>query len=192
MGGVIAHEMARQLEQQGEQVALLALLDSDAPQGRPTLTHEQVATLFIEDLLGMSAEDTGLELSRLHELEPEARLEWLREAAERSGVLPPGTGLAQLRALLTVFESNLRAFHEYAPQPGGTRALLLQAAESPSSPEDGGWTALIRGGLERHVLPGNHHSILMPPNVQQLAEQLRNALRFARQQSTNGTRVVRG
>ncbi|QSQ26379.1 non-ribosomal peptide synthase/polyketide synthase [Pyxidicoccus parkwayensis] len=183
MGGVIAYEMARQLEQCGEEVALLALIDSYTPQVLPALAPAQVVTLFIADLLGMSAEKTDLELQALQGLSPEAQLERLREAGERSGVLPPGTDLAQLRALLTVFESNLRALHQYAPQPGGTRGLLLQADQSLDMPEDGGWTALLRGGLERHVLPGNHHSILMPSNVQQLAERLQGAITRRRRSS---------
>ncbi|OJT20877.1 hypothetical protein BO221_28675 [Archangium sp. Cb G35] len=105
------------------------------------------------------------------------------EMGERSGALPPGMGLEQLRPLLRVFESNLRANQRYTARASGQRLLLLKAGEVTHQPEDGGWSAMAGGGLERHVLPGGHHALLRAPLVRQLAEFLREALASGTQDS---------
>ncbi|WP_249039737.1 thioesterase domain-containing protein, partial [Archangium gephyra] len=178
MGGVIAYEMASQLRQRGEEVELVALIDSYVPHGEalPELTPAEAAVLFTQDMLGTFGAQLLPELGQLDALEPEAVLARVLEVGERSGALPPGVGLEQLRTLLRVFEHNLRASQRYTARPSAQRLLLLKAGEVTGPPEDGGWTAVSGGNLERHVLPGNHHSLLRTPLVHQVAEHLRNAL----------------
>jgi thioesterase domain-containing protein len=178
MGGVIAYEMARQLRQRGEEVELVALIDSYVPRGEagPELKPIETEALFLGDLLSTFGVERMPELAPLEAVEPEAVLARVLEVGERSGALPPGMGLEQLRPLLRVFESNLRAGQRYTARPSAQRLLLLKAGEVSGQPEDGGWTAVVGGGIERHVLPGNHHELLRTPLVQRLAEHLREAL----------------
>ena len=178
LGGVIAYEMASQLRRRGEEVELVALIDSYVPRGEawPELKPAEAAALFLQDLLGTFGAEQMPEWEQLEALEPEAVLARVLEVGERSGALPPGVGLEQLRPLLRVFESNLRAGQRYTAHPSAQRLLMLKAGEVTGQPEDGGWTAVCGNGLERHVLPGNHHELLRTPLVQQLAEHLREAL----------------
>ncbi|MGZ3457722.1 MAG: thioesterase domain-containing protein, partial [Archangium sp.] len=134
------------------------------------------AVMFIRDLLGTFGAEQMPEWEQLEALEPDAVLTRVLEVGKRSGALPPGVGLEQLRTLLRVFESNLRAGQRYTALPSAQRLLLLKAGEVTGQPEDGGWTAVGGSNLERHVLPGNHHELLRTPLVQQLAEHLRKAL----------------
>jgi thioesterase domain-containing protein/aryl carrier-like protein len=178
MGGVIAYEMASQLRQRGEEVELVALIDSYVArrEALPELKPAEAAALFLGDLLGTFGAEPMPEWEQLEALEPDAVLARVLEAGERSGALPPGVGLEQLRTLLRVFESNLRASQRYTARPSAQRLLLLKAGEVTGQPEDGGWTAVGGSGLERHVLPGNHHELLRTPLVQRVAEHLREAL----------------
>ncbi|WP_276373759.1 amino acid adenylation domain-containing protein [Archangium gephyra] len=178
MGGVIAYEMAHQLRQRGEEVELVALIDSYAARSEalPELTPAEAAVLFTQDLLGTFGAESMPEWEQLESLEPEAVLARVLEVGERSGALPPGVGLEQLRTLLRVFESNLRASQRYTARPSAQRLLLLKAGGVTGQPEDGGWTAVGGSGLERHVLPGGHHELLRTPLVQRVAEYLREAL----------------
>ncbi|RKG86206.1 condensation domain-containing protein, partial [Corallococcus terminator] len=149
MGGVVAYEMARQLQARGEAVELLALIDpSPAKDDRVPFDvgdASQVASLF--------------ELDRGQLAAPEAEG-------------PQG------HTLLQVFTHNLRALKHYRPGPFQGRVLLLQASEAPTSegPRDEGWDALITGALVRETLPGNHYTLLRTPNVQALAKRLETAL----------------
>ncbi|MFP2929327.1 thioesterase domain-containing protein, partial [Pyxidicoccus sp. 3LG] len=176
LGGVIAYEMARQLRASGETVALLALIDSFVPNflaQEPEPDRMQLALMFARDLMGVS-----LDPDLLAGLEPEAVLERLLQQATRAGALPPGTSPEQVRTLFHVFEANLRASQRYQAPASTERVVLFKAKDGPS--EDGGWSTLVGTSLERHLLPGDHYTLLRQPGVRELAERLREALKKAR------------
>ncbi|WP_255208205.1 non-ribosomal peptide synthase/polyketide synthase [Myxococcus sp. AM009] len=181
VGGVIAYEMARQLRERGDAVALLALIDAYTPAAltaaEPEPAAAQVIAAFASDVLGLELTDLAPPDAPQS---PEAPLEALWEAGQRAGTLPPGMEPAHLRALLQVFETNLRAARRYQPpalNPG--RVLRLQATQGAEGlPEDGGWRALVGAGLEQHAVSGDHYSMLRAPGVRELADRLRSALKL--------------
>ncbi|MFP2903699.1 non-ribosomal peptide synthetase [Pyxidicoccus sp. 3LFB2] len=117
----------------------------------------------------------------LADLKPDAMLERLFQLATRVGALPPGTDTGHVRALFRVFESNLRAARRYEAPATESRVVLFKASDGPEGlPDDGGWSALVGNLLERHLLPGDHSSLLRAPGVRELAERLREALKHAR------------
>jgi thioesterase domain-containing protein len=181
LGGVIAYEMARQLRESGEPVALLALIDAYVPAvtvaREPKPDRLQLALLFARDLLGASLTGLPVDLESLAGLESDALLERLLQAAASAGVLPPGTDAEHLRVLFRVFEANLRAARRYEAPATRGRVVLFKAKDGAEElPEDGGWRALVGDALERHLLPGDHYSLLRQPAVRELAERLRDAL----------------
>ncbi|WP_164018210.1 non-ribosomal peptide synthetase, partial [Pyxidicoccus trucidator] len=185
MGGVIAYEMARQLRVSGEQVALVTLIDSYVPAvsvaTEPEPDRLQLALLFARDLMGASLADLPLDLESLTGLEPDALLERLLQLAASAGALPPGMDTDHVRALFRVFEANLRASRRYQAMPTEGRVVLFKAKDDAEGlPGDGGWSALVGDALERHLLPGDHYSLLRAPGVSELAERLREALKTAR------------
>ncbi|WP_163867352.1 non-ribosomal peptide synthase/polyketide synthase, partial [Myxococcus eversor] len=186
LGGVIAYEMTQQLRARGEQVELLALIDSYAPdvtraQEPSELDRLQMVGLFARDLLGASLTNLELDFEALATMEPDAALEHLLAASTRAGVLPPGTDPEQLKALLRVFEANLGAARRYVAKPLSTRALLFKATEHDADlPADGGWSSLIGVGLRRLAVQGDHYGLLREPGVHTLAAQLKEALKSSR------------
>jgi amino acid adenylation domain-containing protein len=179
LGGVVAFEMARQLEQRGERVEVLALIDpspatvSAAP--APEDTGAQVASLFAMDLGQLGRLELPAEL--LAQGDSEALLGHLLEEGRKAGLLVPEVGLEQLRALRDVFTHNLRALHQYVPRPIASGLTVLRASESPDgdSPERG-WGALTRSGARVVEVPGDHYALLRAPHVQVLAEKLAGLL----------------
>ncbi|QRO01345.1 amino acid adenylation domain-containing protein [Archangium violaceum] len=177
LGGVVAFEMARQLEQRGERVALLALFDSSAPvlEAAPHETDPgRMMKLFAEGVMRVVTAQSGIQ-EPIPELEPEALLRWLLGVVQRGQVLGPEVGLEKLRALYRVFEHNHLAYGRYEPKPYGGSVTLLRASQSPAGVEaspDLGWGAVARGGIEQHVLPGDHNFFLRYPAVQGVAERL--------------------
>ncbi|MES1241756.1 MAG: amino acid adenylation domain-containing protein [Acidobacteriota bacterium] len=189
LGGVVAFEMARQLQDQGEEVDLLALLDST-----PRLSGDGS-----EDAGGGTVDDAGLlldiaayvanlwrrdvRLSRedLQGLDPEEQLGRTLEALRAADFLPPGSGLDQLRRALAVYRASTRAARSYQPRPCTGGAVLFRAAESAAGDpsDDLGWGRLLSGPLEVETVPGHHLNLLAEPNVQILAERLRHCLNKA-------------
>jgi thioesterase domain-containing protein len=181
LGGVVAFEMARQLRERREEVALLVLLDS-APEMAAGEPEDDVDLLL--DVVAYVANLWGKELSlsreELEGLDPGARLERVLDLLRGADFLPPGAGLERLRRTLAVYRANLAAVRSYQPQVfGGGGAVLFRAAEAPDALADLGWGRLLSGRLEIETVPGHHLSLLAEPNVRILAERLRRCLNEA-------------
>ena len=169
LGGVLAFEMARQLHQDGREVALLALLDSYAPElqeplgaARRSQDESQMISWFLRDLLQQHAKDVDPASWFDEGTDLGARLEHLR----RKGLLPVDTDPAQLAMLYAMFRRNLRLLHSHQPgfYPGSV--VLLRASEpARTRADDRGWGGLCTGTLELLTVPGNHFSLLTSPNV---------------------------
>jgi thioesterase domain-containing protein/acyl carrier protein len=176
MGGVVAFEMARQLQQAGEDVALVALLDTPQPPDDGWPEDPDPAALiagFAQDLTGQKPTPLLAELQRL---DPGAQLLQVLRLAQSSGALPPGADLSQITELFAIFQRNARALRRYRPSPYPGRVdwfrTMATAAASPAE----GWRRLANGGVAVHPLPGDHRSFLKAPCVESLAELLRQRL----------------
>ncbi len=159
VGGVIAYEMARLLESQGEKVALLALLDT----GRPT---RQALRRFIaaerrdlrkrlwEARVRQPLRDHLENLSRLP-LGEKVDYVWTR--ATRSRSWSKASGSAQdddfERKAATGYPKLLLG---YQIGSYGGKVTLLIPEESHRQFGKQGWDKVATGGLDVHVLPGDH------------------------------------
>jgi amino acid adenylation domain-containing protein len=177
LGGAVAFEMAQELRRQGQQVARLILLDSFAPAGSPAPEPEEAALLagFAADLARSAGREVLLTPESLAGLTAEERLHALWRHAVEARLLPPGTGLEELRVLLEVARANLHAVTRYNPQSYDGRAVLLRARDArrgATVDPTHGWGRLIASGLAIEEVPGDHHGILRAPHVGELAERL--------------------
>jgi amino acid adenylation domain-containing protein len=182
MGGVVAFEMARQLEAAGEQVALLALLDAHAPRARgPRTLLDEV------ELLSDFAQDMGLTLDALtvspEELlrrAPHELLPYVLELVRAAGILPPDIELRQLRRLYRIFKNNVTAARAYHPAAGDTRLTLFRAdssrVEGSKEEPSMGWEKLTSAVVEVYDVPGDHFRMVRAPHAEVLARKLRGCL----------------
>jgi thioesterase domain-containing protein len=194
-GGFLAFEVARQLAERGEEVELLAIVDTGpgyrgAGPGVGRRTHHLLATLralprwVLEDVLQSSPRDLAKRVRRhLRRLarrwvggrvgpRPVAKLD---DAFDDADQIP-----TQNRELM---ETLWRAFCAYVPKPFPGRVTLFRAGtRSPfGNPEhDLGWGRFAQGGIDICVVPGHHASILREPHVRKLAQELKKALAAAR------------
>ncbi|HRI49124.1 MAG TPA: amino acid adenylation domain-containing protein [Pseudomonadota bacterium] len=172
LGGVLAFEMARQLHEAGQRVALLALLDSAAP--APQQRAELHAALSEPALLQWFLTDLTRQRNDATAALPDERPTDLRAALpllSSQGLLPSNKEEAQLAALYALFRRNLRLAIDYRPGPYEGPVLLLRAAASPAAP-DLGWQSLCSCALELVELPGDHYTTLSPANVGTVARLL--------------------
>ena len=174
MGGNIAFEMAQQLVAAGDRVEVLALLDAVGPGQMPNRPQDDVE-VFDFLLRGR----LPISLEALRALDQEARLDAVLSAAKAAGALAPELGIEGARHLLLMIERHLEALFSYQHQPYPGRLLFYRAAIrrrwDPPHPERP-WVELAQGGIEIHVVPGDHLSMLAPPQVETVAAHLGVAL----------------
>jgi thioesterase domain-containing protein/acyl carrier protein len=176
LGGVVAFEMARQLETVGERAALLAMIDV-APPGPRESDPEHELVQFVHDLAGLAGLQDSVSLTRLA---GPLTLERLLERKDLQDALPPGVGADQARELFALFSANRCALRAYRPGPYGGHATLIRAEETAAAP-DGfeAWRGLAGSGTEVYILPGDHYSLLRPPRVSALGKLLEDCIQRA-------------
>jgi thioesterase domain-containing protein/malonyl CoA-acyl carrier protein transacylase len=182
-GAHVAYEMAQQLHQVGERVALLALIDT-APAtvlGLKDLLHYLLTTAlpaiwpYVFDYLGLFAR----EKAGHHAAHPSFIGRWTGSAHGREAVQALWRHLPAALRIVRVMRSNTQAQFSYTPQPYPGHIALFRtdhAYGAGGKSADLGWQALAQGGVEIYRGPGHHLSLLRKPNVEVLARQLRHCL----------------
>ena len=194
LGGLVAFEMAQQLFQRGQEIALVTIIDQPAnlSTDEQNLSYEldEVDVRFLtERFTQMLREITNSEVTLapgdlehvLNAENPNALDEFL---AQRSLWSELGNA-TRLRAAFDVFRCNVNSERIYRPvraQP--VRILLARSAETRAQGASGikqqsegwGWESLAIEPLDIIDVPGGHISMLRSPNVQVLAESLEHYL----------------
>lgn len=180
-GGMVAFEIAQQLYAQGQEVALLVLLDTREPSLRPTF--KSWLSFHVKNLIQLEPQEklnyikvkTGLGVDGNWDL-IEALRQMYRRNTTRKGRRLYNPPEAQIRPYEQIVESNRKAYSSYAPQPLPGRVTLIRAkmgSASVHADPEGGWGKVALKGVEVHEVPGDHISIFQQPKVQVLAETLK-------------------
>jgi thioesterase domain-containing protein/acyl carrier protein len=177
-GGVVAFEMAQQLEAAGEQVVLLTLIDSFAPVGQAKALEETDLLLGFAQDLGLRREHVDeTSMTQFLESSIDDRLSFILQEAMKQHLVPPGVELADIYRYFNVYCTNTRALAAYVPRTQNVRVALFKANEPATAESDTmGWTNLIAETIELHLVPGNHYTMLREPNVRVLAEHLKDTI----------------
>ncbi|HVB29717.1 MAG TPA: amino acid adenylation domain-containing protein [Terriglobia bacterium] len=179
MGGVVAFEMAQQLHAHGERVALLALLDGRIPTPEEAFPEEDSeAILLVERYFGISFGP----MESLVELPKDEKLAFVLERAKGAGLVPAELDVSQARRFVKQLRSDLRATQNYGLKHYPGRIAFFRASETlagTSSDPTLGWSEWARGGVEVHIVPGNHANLIYEPHVEVLAEKLTACLNQA-------------
>jgi amino acid adenylation domain-containing protein len=170
-GGVVAFEMARQLQTEGEIVELLALFDSYSQIS--TRDESLIAARFAMDLAGPLVENFSYD--GFDRLNLDQQLALILEQAKAERILPSETEASQIRRLFEIFKNNTLAMQRYKPGYYSGRITLFKAGDRPTdiaAPELG-WSNYSAEPINVQTIPGNHYTILTRPNVGVLAERLK-------------------
>ena len=168
-GAGVAHEIAAQLEEAGERVSLLVMLDGYPPDLAP---HPVLAPADSENLsmllgsLGQPVPAGRLDLAGYHEL---ARL--------------PGSPLAGLEdelvaALPAVFARNVNVLSEFRPRTVRADVLYFDAVadKTDQSPVPTEWLPYLAGNFEVIPLDCGHAGVLDPQPLARIGAVLRPML----------------
>ncbi|MCU0803100.1 MAG: polyketide synthase dehydratase domain-containing protein [Rhodobacteraceae bacterium] len=175
-GGLIAWDIARQLEAAGEEVRLVALLDTPIPM-RPALSRKDKALIKLAEL---RAKGPGYLLEWW-----QARAAWKRQLAEG----PAARGEAQFdnAAIEAAFRAAL-PIYDMQPRAGAT-VLFRPPLDRHWQVSGGQWVSRAKeyvyadNDLSRFApalqvieVPGDHDSMVLEPNVRTLAARLKGVI----------------
>ncbi|MBI4861522.1 MAG: alpha/beta fold hydrolase, partial [Candidatus Riflebacteria bacterium] len=183
-GGVVALEMARMLEQQGLPVARVLLLETlppaltghGGPEGDDQLQQLIDLARSVEIASGLAV---GLTRELLERERPEDRLTMVVRRLRELELVRPDTGSEFLTGMLAVGQAMTLAVRAHEVVPCRAPVVLFRATgESPAPAGDGSsdpveiWRLLLDGAVEVEPVPGSHHTVLVPPHVDVLAQRL--------------------
>ena len=186
LGGVVAFEMAQQLHAQGEQIGVLALLDT-YPSGYAKLLRNEAT---VAGAVKRGLRRIKSHLSNLHSLQAADKLIYVMKKARfaprklksqvwrRVYQIYQSAGRSLPKTLRDVKEFNSLAVRNYVPKVYDGLVTLFWASEDLRTSKDlvDGWRALAGGGIEVHEIPGTHLDIIKEPHVSDLAAKLRSCL----------------
>ncbi|HEY7322509.1 MAG TPA: amino acid adenylation domain-containing protein [Candidatus Binatia bacterium] len=178
-GGVIAFEVARALKSRGENVGLLALLDTYGPHSRGLPFFKRLPAHWSALKQRNPKEKLVYLLERIGFVALQFQRSFWHAFYRRFPTIRPVRMTP--KTLLMVFDA---AFQNYVPQLYKGRGVLLRAREPEvrfCDVPDRGWIEMFADGLEIHDVPGNHASILCEPHVQEVGRKLNECLRIAQQ-----------
>ena len=197
-GGVIAYEIARQLQDRGETVAMVALLDAadvKAPlktwhfasqriHSFSTMFHRKEAIGFYRSLFAVATNalrkvrnlTSYLVGQQLKSLRDEIRMRLFRFYLDRGLQLPRPLQQIPVRAVYLFAEKNYQpkgAFHGdlvlfRATRGTGADEPYIERYADPLL----GWERRTSHGVHVYDVPGGHSSMLQEPNVRVLAAQM--------------------
>jgi thioesterase domain-containing protein len=178
-GGLVAFEMAQQLRAMGQEVALLALLDTPGTGAYRMKSPIRRALGHAGNLMRFGLPYLQLKLAR--------RFPSLARKAGEEQRARPGGADDYVRGL---FEQSADAY-TVKPYPGritlftlAHRDAMSDALIDPALADIDpllGWGIIAEEGVERHELDGEHISILREPYVRALGEELRRCIDHAPQ-----------
>ncbi|MBK5948468.1 hypothetical protein CCR93_03250 [Rhodobium orientis] len=176
-GGVLAYEIARQIEASGDTVAFVGLLDSYTPADLAGLEGEEGEGIdpaaacrraFARDLFGADAD-----------LPVNADIAGTVMALPQVSAVLPGADRRAVERLFKVFAASHAAFAAYVPGPSPAPLTLVRATGGTAIKGEGGWGALAKGRISIHQVDADHYGLMRPPHVAELAKVLEKALSAA-------------
>ncbi|MFI9387493.1 amino acid adenylation domain-containing protein [Kutzneria sp. NPDC052558] len=173
-GGLVAYEIACQLEARGERVAYLAALDTQLPTGSDVPTTQELLERFVNDLADAARQPAPDLATVLAEPNAQRRSDLLFDLLSGT-VLPTEIERHRLRHQLAVFLASGLAAHTYRPTNGFTgRLTVIRTADALTVAED--WAAVTGGDVAELIVPGGHHSMWEPKHLGDLASTVRDSI----------------
>jgi len=185
LGGRVAFEMAWQLEQQGETVAFLGILDTSAPDGKPNPMADDTELKWLSDTVLVFKNMTGVDINlSLEDLQTLPNLEAayvkvMQAFIERQIRFAPDAPIDELKVLVNTLRITSKGFADYQI-PGKLHCPIhlfraqekMPSAELEDSREAWGWTECTYAKIEELMVPGTHGTMITVPHVKTLADEL--------------------
>jgi thioesterase domain-containing protein len=192
-GGLVAFEMALQLERQGETVAFLGLLDSVSPllsQRRPRPGDVGIVLGAGEHAATRAGRTLSVTPAELEGLEWRDQIVRVVDHLQSQGPVLPGLDYERFDEDCRAMRDRIASSSAYVPGTLRGALTLFRAGDFREGPDRPltdeeerrtlGWSRLSSSPVELRWVPGNHITITTEPHVRVLAELMRESLESAR------------
>lgn len=175
IGGFIAVEIIRQLKAMGKDVKMLVIFDTDADRARETEQWHVITPKIIKRYLPKFMGGTK-PLS--------AQIAWVfnrkKDALANKFGIAKKTESDEYYALLdAIIQKYFAALDKYELTPFNCPLTLIKAEVYDHYNDDAeflGWKKYALNGVNRHLVPGNHITMLQEPNAIKFGAALQNAI----------------
>jgi len=188
-GGVLAFEIAQQLQKQGQTVALLAVIDTIIPETPIEPSKDDDAKFLLRMAKAVKTNhnvDFSLPFEELRDLTLEAQFHLVNQKAN---FIFSDTEINDFIRYYRLFKSHVQAMRAYVPQVyPGTMALfraqkkIIHEFNNPEWDTDDpllGWSEYTSQPIHVIEVPGDHFSMFVEPHIQVLTEHLKNCINTA-------------
>ncbi|MEH2267138.1 MAG: amino acid adenylation domain-containing protein [Nostoc sp.] len=188
-GGVLAFEMAQQLQRQGETVDLLVVIDAILSETRIESTQDDDAKFLLRMAESIKT-DNNIDFSiPFEELRYLPLNEQLHLINKKANFIFSDTEIKDFISYYKLFKSDVQAMRDYVPQLYPQSITLFRAKEeiihdfdNPEWNTDDpllGWGKYSSQPIRVIEVPGDHFSIFVEPHIQELTKHLRNCIDHA-------------
>jgi amino acid adenylation domain-containing protein len=175
-GGVLAFEMAQQLHALGEQIALLAMIDTPILDQMPVKLEKDVEILAYMLQVGGNV---PVSLEELQKLEADEQIRYFfEEQGKIENQMLFDLDINQLRHFFKMFKVNSQAMWDYQPRiyPGKITFFSAQEKDAYNAKRPEQAWQLLANEIEVIDVPGNHITMNALPHVQVIADYLKTVL----------------
>jgi thioesterase domain-containing protein len=191
LGGVIAFEMAKQLQAKGQSIPKILILDMRAPINTTRVSSAAKSEKDALITLGKKLEAyTGkpfqVSEEHLEGLSQEEQFDYFVAQMKARNIIPEEVDASWLREFLAIYENNVNSVQAYRPDVYAGSAILFRGKDGLAEVEEEypeiysdealGWRSLVAGEVTVYQVPGNHLSMIAAPNVQVLAKSMRESI----------------
>jgi amino acid adenylation domain-containing protein len=170
-GGIVAYEMAQQLQQAGERVAALILFDRATPLDRYYLLGGPDGQTMLQALFTLKRTFITQSLRRLL---PLSMRQWYWRMQGRRYRWARKLGLKIANHRQEIYCRHIEILESYMPKPYSDQVCIIRAQASPKCEPllkpDLGWSAYAK--IQVWVNSGGHMSMFDRPHVELLAQQI--------------------
>jgi nonribosomal peptide synthetase DhbF len=173
LGGLIAYAAATQLQREGEQVALLALLDA-----YPIPKDKALEFPSMQEILAGLMKDLGRDPGN-----GELDVATVREFLQRDGDALSTLEERHLWSMYNVARNNHALASSFIPDPfiGDVVLFVAMADRTGEEPTPESWAHYVRGTIRTYEIPCRHQLMTEPASLAQIAAGLSRELEQATQ-----------
>ncbi|MGL5079208.1 MAG: thioesterase domain-containing protein, partial [Waterburya sp.] len=175
-GGIVAFEMARQLSQQGEKIALLAFIDGEVPPNIYNKLRNPDGTKKAKSLVQYWQSFIYFcrrgQLLTILKYRSQQQMRKLKERFFSSST-PVDPRMANVQK---VFRSHLKARSNYSPSSSYSGKITIFASGTLRLDQQASWQELTTEPIDFHFVGGSHGTIDQEPYVGILATKLKDCM----------------
>jgi thioesterase domain-containing protein len=187
-GGLVAFEIAQQLSADGEQISVLAMLDTRNPQVRGDASSDGILLLSAaKEIAARSGKPLPLSYEEVININKEQQTAMVLRVMKEIGLVSRTVRLEDIQSYIHEYRNRERYALEYAVRPYPGRIMYFKAMDAEnselsqplgehSSDATFGWGDLSQLPIEVISIPCEHGHMCMPPHAETIGRILRARL----------------